>query len=125
MDAAWHVWRRLVWRDRHERAKGARCADAQKTLRAAQERLNGCLRNLDLGRDPGRVRVDGPSSLGEAQLARGAIEKPRCKRPLEPGYVLARRRSGHAETSRRGREAAGLHNLRKNQHIERIEHLDR
>ena len=103
-------------------AECTRRADPQKTLRAAQERLDRRLGGVDLGRNPRRVRINRVSGFGEAELARGAIEEPRGQCPLEPGHVLACGRSRHTEAPRRGRETAGLHDLGENQHIERIEH---
>ena len=88
--------------DRHQvqPSERRRRADAQQPRRTAHEPLHGELAGLHFCRDPCTMGVGGVPRLGEAELARGAVEQARAEGLLKAGDMLAGGRARNTEPAR-------------------------
>src|SRR5260370_1084666 len=90
---------------------------AQLSARSRVHVAYGLLGFLEIGQQPRAALVIGAASLGEADLARRAVQQP-CSQPLlQFLHMLANHAGGHAEPRRGAGEAGGLHPLGQDPHI--------
>src|SRR6266403_6218760 len=91
--------------------------DAQLPARSRVRVAYGLLGFLEIGQQPRAALVIGAARLGEADLARRAVQQPRSQPFLEFLHMLADHAGGNAEPRRCAGEAGALHHLGKDPHI--------
>ena len=92
-------------------AEHQRRGDAQAALRLAAAAVQLRLGRLQLGQRAHAAVVIGLAVVGQALLARGAVEQPHAQPGLQPRDGLADGRACQAQALGRQREAAGLGRL--------------
>src|SRR6202011_1073723 len=97
-----------------ERRRGI---DAQLPARDRVHVAYGLLGFLEIGPQPRAALVKRAARLGEADLARRAVQQPRPQPFLEFLHMLADHAGGNAEPRRSAGEAAALDHLGEDPHI--------
>src|ERR1700724_1855340 len=101
-------------------AEGKRRSDTQKSVRgvASASSLYLCLVNV--GENTYAPDVKRHAFFGERQRARGAVGQADAETRLKPRKGTAHDRKRQAKMACRPRQAAGFHDTRKNDHIEKL-----
>src|SRR3546814_3173706 len=94
-----------------------RISDWSSDVCSSDLRALGC---LELARDALAMLVVDAAGLGQAELARGAVEQLRAQSQLEFLHLAADGGLGQAQGVGRGNEAAQLHHLDEDQGVVEI-----
>src|SRR6266853_6834185 len=92
-------------------AERRRSIDAQLPARDRVHVAYGLLGFLEIGQQPHAALVISAASLGQADLARRAVQQPRPQPFLEFLHMLTDHAGRNAEPRRSAGEAAALHHL--------------
>ena len=104
--------------ERHRRAQAEHAARLGLELRDREPGV------VDLGQDPLAALVIEPPGLGQAELARGAVEQAHAELVLERADAARHRRGRQAQTARGRGEAAAFDHLGEQAHAGEGVHLE-